>query len=252
MKNALLIAGLLIVQWSSAGAAEMSAAQREAAIRSKLMQIIVPRLDLREASIREALDFLKAKSVQLDPGSGQEIVNVTLKIDGSISPTVDPNVPMVTLCLANIPIWEALRYMAEIGHLKMRIGERALELSPDDAIASPGKAPARSAGPVAAKLAQIIIPKLEFREASLIEALDFLRFRAAALDQAEPDPRKRGVNLVYVPPLTSSKAAAPPKLSLTQTNVALGEVLGQIAALAGVEMAVEEYAVVLRARSAKP
>jgi hypothetical protein len=258
---ALLAAGLIP---SNAHATD---AQREAAIRKKLMQIIVPRLEFRDASIREAVDFLMQKSMQLgnEPG-GPRGVGITLRLEGpapagvppvgrapaGIVPAIDPNESRITLSLSNIPFWEAIRYVADIAHLKLAVGERSLELSSEDMAALVRKAPPPPAGPLAAKLEKLVIPKLEFRGATLVEALDFLRSRAAALDQTEPDPRKRGVNLVYVPPLLSSEAGAPPpKLSLTQTNVTLGEVLRQIAEIASLDLAVEEYAVVFRARPQK-
>ena len=44
------------------------------------------------------------------------------------------------------------------------------------------------------KLNSIIIPKIEFRDASIREAIDFLRQQAAASDPAAED--KRGVDIV--------------------------------------------------------
>jgi general secretion pathway protein D len=46
------------------------------------------------------------------------------------------------------------------------------------------------------KLDTIIIPRLEFREATIREAIDFLKQRSVQLDTAESDPAKRGVNIV--------------------------------------------------------
>src|SRR3954471_5174098 len=56
-----------LVSSCGAYAAEQPAAERGAAVRRKLMQIIIPRLEFRDASVREAVDFLKQKSVSLDP-----------------------------------------------------------------------------------------------------------------------------------------------------------------------------------------
>jgi general secretion pathway protein D len=47
-----------------------------------------------------------------------------------------------------------------------------------------------------AKLARIILPKLEFREATIREALDFLKRKSAELDTTETDPTKKGVSFV--------------------------------------------------------
>ena len=54
-------------------------------IRRKLERIIIPKLEFREATIREAIDFLKKKSVDLDDISppGERGVNIVLKLEGS-------------------------------------------------------------------------------------------------------------------------------------------------------------------------
>ena len=54
-------------------------------IRRKLEQIIIPKLEFREATIREAIEFLKKKSQELDTNSpaGEKGVNIVLKLDSS-------------------------------------------------------------------------------------------------------------------------------------------------------------------------
>ena len=54
-------------------------------IRRKLESIIIPKLEFHEATIREAIDFLKKKSVDLDDKSpaGEKGVNIVLKLEGS-------------------------------------------------------------------------------------------------------------------------------------------------------------------------
>ncbi|MEO5914774.1 MAG: tetratricopeptide repeat protein [Luteolibacter sp.] len=46
------------------------------------------------------------------------------------------------------------------------------------------------------KLRRIVIPRIDFEDATVEEAIDFLRLRAAELDVTEPDPAKKGVNFV--------------------------------------------------------
>lgn len=46
------------------------------------------------------------------------------------------------------------------------------------------------------KLRRLIIPKIDFEDTSLEEAVDFLRLRAAELDTSELDPAKKGLNFV--------------------------------------------------------
>ena len=61
-------------------------------IQRKLDRIIIPKLDFREATIREAVDFLKKKSVELDVDSesGQKGVNIVLKLDNGGAGTAAP------------------------------------------------------------------------------------------------------------------------------------------------------------------
>lgn len=274
----------LMISSRGAKGADSPALEREAAIRRKLMTIIIPRLEFRGASIPEAIDYLKQKSVQLDPGpeSAAKGVGMTLRlpvgdpagapaapparvIPGLVDPvgpppasvpTVDPIDTTITLSLSNIPLWEALRYVCEIAHLKLAVGERSLELSPAGEEGAPAKKakPRAGAGSTAlmeAKLEKLVVPKVEFRDATLAEALEFLGSKTARLDEADPDAKKRGVNLVYVPPLPSARAQPPPLLTLALTNTPLREVLRQIAESAKLDLTVEEYAVVLRARAAQ-
>jgi general secretion pathway protein D len=64
-------------------AQDRTLASRTERINLKLNRIIIPKLDLREATIREAIDFLKKKSVELDVDSpvGDKGVNIVLKLD---------------------------------------------------------------------------------------------------------------------------------------------------------------------------
>lgn len=62
------------------------------------------------------------------------------------------------------------------------------------------------------KLKRIIIPKIDFEDTTVEEAIDFLRVRAAELDTMELDPSKKGVNFVIRRPRPAAAvggAAAP-------------------------------------------
>ena len=43
------------------------------------------------------------------------------------------------------------------------------------------------------KLDEIIIPRVDFRDATIREALDFLKQRSVALDTTDQDPSRRGI-----------------------------------------------------------
>ncbi len=54
------------------------------------------------------------------------------------------------------------------------------------------------------KLRRLIIPKIDFEDTSLEEAVDFLRLRAAELDTSELDPAKKGLNFVIRRPQSNA------------------------------------------------
>ena len=71
------------------------------------------------------------------------------------------------------------------------------------------------------KLNHIIIPRIEFREATVRDAIDFLKRRSIELDITETDPAKKGVNIVLklesaptlaAPPVGAGAGAPPPDL----------------------------------------
>ena len=54
------------------------------------------------------------------------------------------------------------------------------------------------------KLRRIVIPKIDFEDTTVEEAIDFLRLRAAELDTLELDPGKKGINFVIRRPKGST------------------------------------------------
>lgn len=119
-------------------------------INQKLNGIILPRVDFRESTVREAIEFLVQKSKQLDPeGAG---VNIVLKLDdqgggggGAPAPAAPPPgipglpadpaaapAPMlggggggsntrITLSLSNVPLIEVIKYITNLANLKYKI-----------------------------------------------------------------------------------------------------------------------------------
>ena len=59
-----------------------------------------------------------------------------------------------------------------------------------------GPASSSNTGYIQNKLNHIIIPKIEFREATVREAIDFLKKKSVELDTTETDPARKGVNIV--------------------------------------------------------
>src|SRR5437667_7649796 len=121
-----------------------------ARINNKLNTIIIPRVEFQDASIREAIDFLRQQAAANDTSpEGEKGVNIVVRSRrlGEISPSVAPAVPLpppaaagspaaeapsatptrpaaeaqpvpgpenarVTISLNQIPLGEALRYLA--------------------------------------------------------------------------------------------------------------------------------------------
>lgn len=85
------------------------------------------------------------------------------------------------------------------------------------------------------KMKTIIIPKIEFKEVPLPEALNFLRAEAR-----KHDPQKTGVNIVLL-----TREESPPKITLKLNNLSLSSSLGFITELTGYVYEVRQEAVVI-------
>ncbi len=116
------------------------------------------------------------------------------------------------------------------------------------------------------KLRRIIIPNIAFDDITVEEAVDFLRLRAAELDQLEPDPNQKGVNFLIRRPTTTAAAggdagleaapeagALPTGVSpgslriktLRLTNIPLGQALKYICEQTKLRFKVDDFAVTL-------
>ncbi|MFM8808983.1 MAG: Amuc_1098 family type IV pilus outer membrane protein [Chthoniobacterales bacterium] len=105
-----------------------------------------------------------------------------------------------------------------------------------------------------ARLNRIIVPRVDFRDAPIQEAVSFLREQSRALDSGEGG---QGINIVVEMPRRSApvvpttegeeSTAAPPafsdRITLNLSNVPLYEVLRYVALQAGLKVKVEPFAV---------
>jgi hypothetical protein len=90
------------------------------------------------------------------------------------------------------------------------------------------------------RAAKIILPRLEFKDATLRESIDFLRQKSATLD-----PEKKGVNFVLNPP-----AGEVPRITLSLTNIPVSEAARYVAKLAGLGVTTDHDAIVIEAKNA--
>ena len=146
---------ILIVEQPSANLGNTAKIQR------KLERIIIPKLEFREATIREAVDFLKKKSIELDPDDPKTGVNIVLRLEGGANVVVpdaagappvsaipgldaapapavtavpasigNPADARITVSLSNIPMIEALKYVTGLANLKFKVEPYAVSVVP--------------------------------------------------------------------------------------------------------------------------
>ena len=143
-----------------------------ARISNKLNTIIIPKIEFRDASIREAMDFLRQQAAANDPNpEGRRGVDIVLRLnqiggtpvqpaaaslapipgaattdDGDeedepaaaptpvmvapAPPTIAPTDARITITLNQIPLGEALRYVASQAGLKVKVEPYAVSIIP--------------------------------------------------------------------------------------------------------------------------
>ncbi|MEP6685717.1 MAG: type II and III secretion system protein, partial [Verrucomicrobiota bacterium] len=139
-----------------------------ARITNKLNTIIIPKIEFRDASIREAIDFIRQQAVANDPATeGRKGVDIVLRVTptgaGRVEavPLVEPAAPAlpgaspegapvatpppvavitppaisptdarITIQLNEIPLGEALRYIASQAGLKVKVEPYAVSIIP--------------------------------------------------------------------------------------------------------------------------
>lgn len=100
----------------------------------------------------------------------------------------------------------------------------------------------RSAGAyLTQKMDTIVFPTVAFENATIEEAIEYLRLKSKDLDTEEPDPTKKGVNII----IRTGDAPAGASISLDLKNVPMSEALRYICDLAQMKYKVEAYAVVV-------
>ncbi len=84
------------------------------------------------------------------------------------------------------------------------------------------------------KLQRIVVPRIDFEDTTVEEAIDFLRLRAAELDVNELDPARKGVNFVIYRPRNAGGDAAAPSadpIAAPAGDAALPPAVGDLGAL---------------------
>ncbi|HEY8966963.1 MAG TPA: hypothetical protein VIM58_10990, partial [Candidatus Methylacidiphilales bacterium] len=91
-------------------------------ITQKLKSIVIPQLELSDATLQNAVDFLNDKVRQIDPEhTGVNFIS---------RPEALRQAKPITLSLRNIPLGEAIRYIAQNGQVKFKVDQAAVFFIP--------------------------------------------------------------------------------------------------------------------------
>ncbi len=279
-------------------------------LRDKAREIILTKVKFSDATLLQAVEYLQAKSIEQDP----EHKGLNLVIE---KPDYEKG-PRITLDLTNIPLAEALSYVASLSNRVVRYEAMATVIAPmpaqgemvtrsyklpagaaakvdnarkwlggkgvvfegaasaalvaegtqlvvrntqaqqrvvEDLVstlvagdaggpsgAAVPAAPAAPKSPLIAKAESIVIPTVQFRSATLPEALEYLRAKAR-----EFDPDKKGVSIL----IRAEHIPQNVNISLDLKTIPLTEALRYTAELAGLEVTAESYAFILKPKASK-
>lgn len=213
-----------------------------AAIRrneEKLKSILLPSVDFADVPFSDAIEFLRQRSIELDvnePDVTRKGVNILIDAGPAAGGMGDTR---ISLRLANVPLAEALRYTSSLAQMKFRVYPFAVKVIPIDPPPTQKGNPQESISVEKAEIrpqtrpeptaGTIILPTVQFQDATLTEAVEFLRIKSRELD-----PGKKGLNILVKP-------GGDPTASITMQfkNVPASEALRYVAELAGCTLTVE-------------
>lgn len=173
-------------------------------IVNKLRNIVVPVISLEDTTLEEAVDFIRLRSRELDhgePDPAKKGVNFVIRKPRQ---GADGKVPMpygtLTMSLRNVPLEKIIKELAEQSGTRYKVDEFSVTFVPkDEADSSPPAAPSapkgfavgstRVTGKMAEEANKIIIPKAEFSDSTLQEAVDYLNQQAKEIVKGEPPVR---------------------------------------------------------------
>lgn len=124
-------------------------------------------------------------------------------------------------------------------------------LAPGEGVGSLSETAVGGSIAISEKLRRIVIPRVEFSDARLIDVLEFLSQKSVELDSAETDPTRRGVNIV----VDSSGAVdgtdlSQLPLSVRLSNIPLEAALQYVTQQVDMKFRVDEFAVSVIPQSA--
>jgi len=260
----------------------------ERKFRAKLLKTRIPKIDFQDSTVREAIDFLIKKAKDLGPPEPRG-VGIPLRIPEGEARVVHPPpaVPplpgfpdgtggsgtRITLKMTNATLEEILREICHLAKLRWNVGPNGpyfTPLSPSKAVIEPELSPSAQRA-LRAKLRNTRIPKVDFKDSTVREAIDFLVKKSKDLD---PEPRGVGIPLrisgdkadvahvappaAEIPglpevsklpsdpivPETTRGSEATPRMTFRMTNASLEEIIDEVCRRAKLNWKVSSHGLV--------
>lgn len=106
----------------------------ESPVRKKALEIVIPRFQIRDATLAEAIDVLTKQAAAFDP----EKTGIKIRfVPGPVrAGEINPEEARITIDLTNIPVIEAVKYVAGLANLEAIYTPTAVELRPAKPAAS--------------------------------------------------------------------------------------------------------------------
>lgn len=218
-------------------APQATAANRH--LLEKLDRIVFPHIQFSGATLEEVVEFLTVKSKAYDTAEPDEarkgVPFRILRRPGTES--------IISLDLKKVPLGEAVRYVTELAGMKFRVESHAVIIIP-----ATGSTPVTSATSAAAQIQKgragelarkIIIPQIHLKNATLEEAVEFLRTLNRDVENGPPE-----IPNIIIKPGASSGT----KISLRLKEVPLIEALRYIAELSNHTLQWDDHSFILEPR----
>jgi hypothetical protein len=213
-------------------------------LAKRASSIIRPQVNFQGASVEEAVEILRISPEChefADPA--RKPVNIVTHL-----PTRLATAEIISLDLRDVSMLDVLGYIAELAGLRLRVDENAFVF--EEAVpAAEGKTkrfqPTSASNPLSKieeRASKIIIPNIEFVEASVPECVEFLRLKTARLHNPEGDSRAVNVRLA------TPEEAALPTITLFLRDIPLRDVLRYVAELAELKLRVDGDAYVFEVK----
>jgi len=196
--------------------------QAASAAAAKARKIIIPQMHFSKATLQEGLDYLRMKSRDLDPEkTGVNLVLCT-------TPSTEKPKPLSFL-LTNISLYDAFNAISKVEGYNLIESQDALILASPDWKPSPAEVSGEN-NPIYLKAQKIILPRVEFKAATALEAVSYLTLVSKSLD-----PDQKGINIVLQP-----SNSTPPPIYLSLRNVPVTSVLSYAAQCIGYGLKFED------------